>query len=193
MDDRRVTLTLGTTLRFGSLGFVYIGLVEPVAGHTFTRPPRPNVLTGASGARPSSEASRTTSSSACWGQTQHRSVLGSLPTTSPTLPSRPTETHRWAGGVHGAVHRNVPPWTAQPPRRPGDGLRQRPPHDRCCPRVYDDSEGTDRVTSRSHAGVQHLRGHRVEQLRIGASTAPPRRRRPAACAARRTRGGKAPA
>jgi hypothetical protein len=49
MDDRRVTLTPGTTLRFGSLGFVYIGLVEPVAGHTFTRPPRPNVLTGASG------------------------------------------------------------------------------------------------------------------------------------------------
>jgi hypothetical protein len=47
MDGRRVTLTPGTTLHFGSLGFVYIGLVESVTGCTFTRPPRPNVLTGA--------------------------------------------------------------------------------------------------------------------------------------------------
>jgi hypothetical protein len=38
MDGRRVTLTPGTTLRFGSLGFVYTGPVEPVAGRTFTRP-----------------------------------------------------------------------------------------------------------------------------------------------------------
>jgi hypothetical protein len=42
-----VSLTPGATLRFGSLGFVYTGPVEFVAGHTFTRPPRPNVLTGA--------------------------------------------------------------------------------------------------------------------------------------------------
>jgi hypothetical protein len=49
MDGRRVTLTPGTTLRFGSLGFVYTGPVEPVAGRTFARPPRPNVLTGAVG------------------------------------------------------------------------------------------------------------------------------------------------
>jgi hypothetical protein len=47
MDGRRVTLTPGTTLCFGSLGFVYTGPVEPVAGRTFGRPPRPNVLTGA--------------------------------------------------------------------------------------------------------------------------------------------------
>jgi hypothetical protein len=47
MDGRRVTLTPGTTLRFGSLGFVYTGPVEPVAGRTFAQPPRPNVLTGA--------------------------------------------------------------------------------------------------------------------------------------------------
>jgi hypothetical protein len=39
MDGRRVTLTPGTTLRFGSLGFVYTGAVEPVAGRTFTQPP----------------------------------------------------------------------------------------------------------------------------------------------------------
>jgi hypothetical protein len=44
MDGRGVTLTPGTTLRFGSLGFVYTGPVEPVAGRTFGRPPRPNVL-----------------------------------------------------------------------------------------------------------------------------------------------------
>jgi hypothetical protein len=30
------------------------------------------------------------------------------PTTSSTLPSRLAETSRWPGGVHGAVHRNVP-------------------------------------------------------------------------------------
>jgi hypothetical protein len=49
MDGRGVTLTLGTTLRFGSLDFVYTGLVEPVAGRTFGRPPHPSVLTGAAG------------------------------------------------------------------------------------------------------------------------------------------------
>jgi hypothetical protein len=49
MDGRRVTLTPGTTLRFGSLGFVYTGLVEPVAERSFTWPPCPNVLMGAAG------------------------------------------------------------------------------------------------------------------------------------------------
>jgi hypothetical protein len=98
MDSRRATLTPGTTLRFGSLDFLYTGLVEPIAGRTFGRPPRPNVLRWPRDAIPSSEASRTTSSSACWGQTQHRSVLGSPPTTSPTSPSRPAETDRWACG-----------------------------------------------------------------------------------------------
>jgi hypothetical protein len=49
MDGRRVTLTPGTTLRFGSLGFIYTGPVEPVVGCTFTQLPRPNVLTGAAG------------------------------------------------------------------------------------------------------------------------------------------------
>jgi hypothetical protein len=49
MDGRRITLTPGATLRFGSLGFVYTGLAESVTGLTFSRPPCPNVLTGAAG------------------------------------------------------------------------------------------------------------------------------------------------
>jgi hypothetical protein len=49
MDSHRVTLTTGTTLRFGSLSFVYTGAVEPVAGRTFARPPCPNFLMGAAG------------------------------------------------------------------------------------------------------------------------------------------------
>jgi hypothetical protein len=36
-------------LRFGSLGFVYTGPAESVAGRTFARLPHPNVLTGAAG------------------------------------------------------------------------------------------------------------------------------------------------
>jgi hypothetical protein len=99
----------------------------------------------------------------------------------------------WVGGVHGAVHCNVPSWTARPPGRPGDGLRQRPPHDQSCPWVYDDSVVTDRATSRPHAGAQRVCGHRIKQLRIRVGSTPPRRRRPAARVARRTRGGKAPA
>jgi hypothetical protein len=47
MDGRGVTLTLGTTLRFGSLGCVYTRPVESIVGRTFGRPPRPNVLSGA--------------------------------------------------------------------------------------------------------------------------------------------------
>jgi hypothetical protein len=49
MDGRRITLTPGATLRFGSLGFVYTGPAESVAERTFARLPRPNVLTGATG------------------------------------------------------------------------------------------------------------------------------------------------
>jgi hypothetical protein len=47
MDGRRIMLTPWTTLHFSSLGFVYTGPAESVAGPTFARPPRPNVLTGA--------------------------------------------------------------------------------------------------------------------------------------------------
>jgi hypothetical protein len=44
MDGRRIMLIPGTTLRFGSLGFVYTGPAESVAGRTLARRPRPNVL-----------------------------------------------------------------------------------------------------------------------------------------------------
>jgi hypothetical protein len=49
MDSRRVPLNPWATLRFGSLGFVYTGPAESVAGCTFARPPRPNVMTGTAG------------------------------------------------------------------------------------------------------------------------------------------------
>jgi hypothetical protein len=37
MDDRRISLTPGATLRFSSLGFVYTGTTKSVTGRTFTR------------------------------------------------------------------------------------------------------------------------------------------------------------
>jgi hypothetical protein len=46
MEGRGVTLTPGTILRLGSLDCIYSGPVESVAGCTFGRPPRPNVLSG---------------------------------------------------------------------------------------------------------------------------------------------------
>jgi hypothetical protein len=46
MDGRRISLTPGATLCFG---FVYTEPVESVAGRTFTRPPRPIVLTRVAG------------------------------------------------------------------------------------------------------------------------------------------------
>jgi hypothetical protein len=49
MEGRRVLLTPGATLRFGSLSFVYTGPAESVSWCTFSQPPRPNVLTGAAG------------------------------------------------------------------------------------------------------------------------------------------------
>jgi hypothetical protein len=49
MEGRKVLLTPGATLHFGSLGFVYTGPAESVAGRTFVRPPHPNVLTVAAG------------------------------------------------------------------------------------------------------------------------------------------------
>jgi hypothetical protein len=35
MEGRRVSLTPGATMRFGSLGFVYIRTAEPVSDCTF--------------------------------------------------------------------------------------------------------------------------------------------------------------
>jgi hypothetical protein len=146
MDGCRVTLTFGTTLRFGSLSFVYTRPMEPIAGRTFARPPRPNVLMEAAEREAFVRGFSDDVIVACWGQTQRRSVLGRrLLPHRPRLPGQLRRTAR-LGGVHGAVHRNVAPWIARPPGRPSDGLRQRPPHDWCCPWVYDDLEGTDCVT-----------------------------------------------
>jgi hypothetical protein len=47
--SRRTQVTLGATLCFGSLGFVYTGPTESIVGRTFVRLPRPSVLTGATG------------------------------------------------------------------------------------------------------------------------------------------------
>jgi hypothetical protein len=49
MDGRRISLTPRAMLCFGSLGFIYTGPAESVAGRTFARSSRPNVLTGAMG------------------------------------------------------------------------------------------------------------------------------------------------
>jgi hypothetical protein len=122
MDGRRITLTPGTTLRFGSLGFIYTGPVESVADRTFGRPPRPNVFTGAAAREAFIRGFSGDVIIGMLGPNPMQELLGSPPTTSLTSPSRPAETDRWAGGVHGAVHRNVPLWTARPPGRPGDDL-----------------------------------------------------------------------
>jgi hypothetical protein len=98
MDGRGVTLTLGSTLRFGTLGFVYIGAVESVASRTFGRPPRPNVLTGAAAREAFVRGFSGNVIISMLGPNPTQERLGSPPTTSPTLPSRLAETDRWAGG-----------------------------------------------------------------------------------------------
>jgi hypothetical protein len=49
MEGRRVSLTPGGTICFSSLGFIYVGPAESVAGQTFAQPARPNILTRAAG------------------------------------------------------------------------------------------------------------------------------------------------
>jgi hypothetical protein len=157
MDGRKISLTFGANLRFGSLDFVYTGPAESVARRTFAWPPRPNVLTGAAGREAFVQGSSDEMIIIMLGPNQRWSILGSSPTNSPTLPSRLVGTSRWLGGVQGTVHRDVPPWIAQPPGRPGDGLHQQPPHNRRRPSVCDDSEGTDHRIARFRVGVQCLR------------------------------------
>jgi hypothetical protein len=99
MDGRRVTLTPGTTLRFGSLAFVYTGPVESVTGRTFTRPPRPDVLTGDAGREAFVRGFLDDVIIGMLGPNPTHERLGSPPTTSPTSPSRPTETNCWPGGT----------------------------------------------------------------------------------------------
>jgi hypothetical protein len=49
MEGRRVPLTPRTTLRLGSLGFVYTEPAESLTGRTFAQSPRPNILTRVAG------------------------------------------------------------------------------------------------------------------------------------------------
>jgi hypothetical protein len=161
MDGHRVTLTPGTTLRFGSLGFVYIGPVEPVAGRTFTRPPRPNVLTGATGR---DAFVRGFSDDVIVG------MLGPNPTHEcfRLATYYLTDLSFQASGDGPLGWGEFMEWyTAMYPRGqpglPDDPVTSyAPPHNRRCPWVYDDSEGTNRATPRPHAGVQHLCGHCVK-------------------------------
>jgi hypothetical protein len=97
MEGRRVPLTPGATLHFDSLGFVYTRPVKSVAGRTFTRPPHPNILTGVAGRAVFVRGFSDKSIMSMLGQTRHRSVLGSLPTTSPNSPSRQVEPSRSLG------------------------------------------------------------------------------------------------
>jgi hypothetical protein len=62
------------------------------------------------------------------------------------------------GGVHGVIHRHVPPWTARPPGQPGDGLHERPASDRRHLRFCNNPEGTDDAVARPLTRVLRLRG-----------------------------------
>jgi hypothetical protein len=124
MDGRGVTMTPGTTLRFGSLGIVYTGPIESVAGRTFGRPPRPDVLTGALAHEGFVRSfSSDTIVGMLWPNPKQECFrLAAYYLTDLTFQASGDGLLGW-GGVHGAVHCNVAPWTAWPPGRPGDGLR----------------------------------------------------------------------
>jgi hypothetical protein len=146
MDGRRISLTPGATLRFGSLGFIYTGPTESVARRTFARPPHPNFLTGAArreafvrgfldettfgmlGPNPMQERLRLAAlllpgcqEAATSKERRVRQQLKVLleaaaaqqAESSALHTSRLVGTSCWLGGVHGAVHCNVPPWTAR--------------------------------------------------------------------------------
>jgi hypothetical protein len=109
MDGRRVTLTHGTTLRFGSLGFIYTGPVESVTWRTFTQSPRPNVLTGAAGCEAFVQGFLDDVIIGMLGPNpmQERFRLVAYYLTDLAFQASGDEPLGW--GVHGAVHRNVPP------------------------------------------------------------------------------------
>jgi hypothetical protein len=149
MEGHRAPLTPGATLHFGSLGFVYTGPVESVAGRTFARLPRPNVPTGAAGRE---AFVRGFSDETIIGMLGPNPTHESFRLTAYYLTDLAFQASRakplaGGGGVHGAVHRDVPPWTAQPPGRSGDGLCQQPAHDRHHLWPRDDPEGTDHMTA----------------------------------------------
>jgi hypothetical protein len=98
MDGRRISLTPGATLRFGSLGFVYIVLVESVAGRTFARLPRPNTMSGATGREAFIQgfSDETIIDMLGPNPTQERFMLAAY--YPPTLPSSLAGTSHWLGG-----------------------------------------------------------------------------------------------
>jgi hypothetical protein len=175
MDGRRVTLTPETTLRFGSLGFVYTGPVEPVARRTFARPLHPNVLTGAAGREAFISGFSDDVIVGMLGPNpmQERFRLAAYYLTDLAFQASGDGPLGWAEFMerYTAMYPRGQPGLPDDPvtayvnslrttgaalglrRLRGHGLR-------------------DATTPR---GVQCLRGHRVEQLRIGTGSAPPRR------------------
>jgi hypothetical protein len=170
MDGRGVTLTPGTTLRFDSLGCIYTGSVESIAGCTCGRPPRPNVLLGAATRK-------------AFVRNYSGDIIISMLGPNPTQ-----ERFRLAAyyltDLAFQDNGDEPPWyTAMYPcGQPGllDDPVTAYVNSLCTVGVAPGSTttrgGTDRATPRPHAGVQRLRGHRIEKLLIRASSVPPRRR-----------------
>jgi hypothetical protein len=127
MDGRRISLTPGATLRFSSLCFVYTGRTESVAGRTFARPPRPNVLMGAAGCEAFVRgfSDETIIGMLGLNPMQERFRLAAYYLTDLAFQaSRDEPGGGGASGGGGGLHRDGPPWTTRPPGRPGDGLRQ---------------------------------------------------------------------
>jgi hypothetical protein len=133
MDGRRITLTPRKTLRFGSLDFVYIGPVESVAGRTFTRPHVPNVLTGAAGHEAFVRGFSDDDVISMLGPnpTQERLRLAAYYLIDLAFQARGDEPLGWGSSWSGTPR--CTPVDNRSPGRPGDGLRQQPPHDRHCP------------------------------------------------------------
>jgi hypothetical protein len=108
MHGRRVPLTPGATLRFGSLGFVYTGPAESVTGRTFVRPSRPNVLIGAAGREAFIRGFSDETIIGMLGPNPTKECFRLAAYYLTDLASRKAEPSRLLGGVHGAVHREVP-------------------------------------------------------------------------------------
>jgi hypothetical protein len=110
IKGRRVSLTPGAKMRFGSLVFVYTGSAESVAGRTFARLARPNVPTGAAGHAAFVRG---------FSDEMIMAILGPKPTQKcfrlaayylADLASRPAEPSRSPGGSS---------WSGIPPCTPG--------------------------------------------------------------------------
>jgi hypothetical protein len=123
MDGHGVTLTPGTTLCFGSLGFIYTWPVESVADRTFGRPPRPNFLTGAAACEAFVQgfSGDVIISMLEPNPTQERFRLDAYYLTDLAFQASGEGPLGWREFME--RYTNVPPWIARPPGRAGDGLR----------------------------------------------------------------------